>query len=237
MFKKNDIVEVYFGLPGSGKTTLAAATAYKYLREGYPVWSNVPIKGCYKLDPKTDLGVYKVECGLVILDEAGAEFSNRAFKTNFTSESMKWWRLHRHAGMACMILSQSWDDSDITFRRLSYRFRYVQKSLIPWMVNVIPIRRRQGINEISQEPSVEYRFDPFLIRLFTTKKIFGPRYWHMFDSWDMPPLKEKKWEKWFEDDIRVKKHPIKKLKKKVMDIVRYAITPDSISQEDLFLNE
>lgn len=44
--------------------------------------------------------------------------------------------------------------------------------------------------------------------------------------------KEKKWVKWYEDDIKVKKHPIKKLKKKVMDIVRYAITPDNIEKKE-----
>ena len=57
-FKKNDILTIYFGLPGSGKTTVAASLAKMYLKAGYPVWSNVPIRGCYELNPKTDLGEY-----------------------------------------------------------------------------------------------------------------------------------------------------------------------------------
>ena len=207
-FKKNDILTIYFGLPGSGKTTVAASLAKKYLKAGYPVWSNVPIRGCYELNPKTDLGEYEVENGLIIIDEAGGEFCNRNFKNNFTVESMKWWRLHRHAGMACVILSQSWDDSDLTFRRLAYRFYYVQKSLIPWMVNILPIRRRQGINDVTKEPCTEYRFDHVLVRLFTTKKVFGPLYWKMFDSWDMPKLKKKTWKKWYDEETDKARDPV-----------------------------
>lgn len=233
MFRKNDILEVYFGLPGSGKTTLAAATAYKFLRHGYPVWSNDPIKGCFKLDPKTDIGEFEIERGLVIIDEAGGQFSNRNFKNNFTASAMDWWRRHRHAGMTCIILSQSWDDSDITFRRLSYRFRYVQKSLFPWMVNIIPIRRSQGINEVTQEPCVKYRFDPLLFRLFTTRRLFAPKYWHMFDSWEMPKLKPKKWELWYPgSEIKPISHPIKKLLGKGIDLIRYAITPGHIDLDE-----
>ena len=143
---------ITFGLPGSGKTTLAAWEARKYLRKKLPVWSNVPIKGAYVLNAKTDIGKFDVSDGLVIIDEAGAEFSNRKFKTNFTDEAMSWWRLHRHAGMRCSIYSQSWDDSDITFRRLSYQFFLCKKSVIPFFICRIPIRRKFGINDVTKEP-------------------------------------------------------------------------------------
>ena len=194
--KKSDIMTISFGLPGSGKTTIAAWEAKKYLRKGLPVWSNVPIKGCYKLDAKTDIGKYDISDGLVIIDEAGAEFSNRKFKTNFTDEAMRWWRLHRHAGMRCSIYSQDWDDSDITYRRLSFRFYLVKKSLLPFFVCRVPIRRKFGINDVTKEPCSEYRFDHPIIRLFSTQRFFGPRVWKLFDSWEMPKLPEKVWETW-----------------------------------------
>lgn len=194
--RKNDIMTISFGLPGAGKTTLASFEAKKYLKAGYPVWSNVPIKGCYKLEPHIDFGRYNIKNGLVILDECGAEFSNRKFKTNFTDEAMSFVRKYRHAGLRFSIYSQDWDDSDMTFRRLMYNVYYIRQSLIPFFVCRIPIRRRQGISEQTNQPCCLYRFDHPIMRLFTTKRYFAPLVWSMFDSWDMPDLPEKVWETW-----------------------------------------
>ena len=73
------IVSIYFGVPGSGKTTYAAYLARHDIRRGIPVWSNVPITGCYQLDPKTDIGTYMITGGRVIIDEA---VISRTFPTN-----------------------------------------------------------------------------------------------------------------------------------------------------------
>ena len=42
--KPEYILTIYFGVPGSGKTTMAAYLAKRFKR-GYNVWSNVPITG------------------------------------------------------------------------------------------------------------------------------------------------------------------------------------------------
>ena len=99
-------LNVYFGVPGSGKTTYAAYLARKAQKESivirlckrfpcrftnwilsgnnwkraYPVWSNVPIKGTYQLNAKSDIGVYMIQNGKMIIDEAGVEFNNRDYK-------------------------------------------------------------------------------------------------------------------------------------------------------------
>lgn len=100
------VLNVYFGVPGSGKTTFAAYLAKQSMRESRiitwarnhpgkfsswlldrtllfkrsdPVYSNVPITGSYQLDPKDDIGKVMVEDGRVIIDEAAIEYNNRAY--------------------------------------------------------------------------------------------------------------------------------------------------------------
>ena len=36
-------VSIYFGLPGSGKTTLAVKHIYKYVKKGYKVYTNIDV--------------------------------------------------------------------------------------------------------------------------------------------------------------------------------------------------
>jgi len=78
------VLNVYFGVPGSGKTTFAAHLTRwalhenalirfcrrhqnvftrfilnsKYLKRRIPVYSNVPITGAYQLNPQLDIGRY-----------------------------------------------------------------------------------------------------------------------------------------------------------------------------------
>ena len=88
-------LSVYYGAPGVGKSTFAAALADAYIRCGIPVYSNVPINGTYRVE-KSDLGTYLIESGLLIWDEVGVDFNSRQFKSNFTSAQIKWFKYHRH---------------------------------------------------------------------------------------------------------------------------------------------
>lgn len=187
----NLILSIYFGVPGSGKTTLAAALTKKHMRKGGVVFSNVPLKGAYRYC-KDDLGKYDISDCLVILDEASIEFNSRKFKT-MTEEAISFFKLHRHYRTRVCAFSQSWEDCDATIRRVAFDYNLVRKSLIPFVVDVVPIRRRVGVNDLTKEICDEYRFDHWLIRLFTTKRYFAPLYWKMFDSWEapkLPPMKE-----------------------------------------------
>lgn len=194
--RKNDVLEIYFGLPGSGKTTVAASLARKYNKAEIPVYSNEPLTNCFQYDPKTDIGVYDISDALVIVDEAGAYFSGRNFKTNFTNEAMAWWVRHRHAGCKCVILSQDFEQCDITFRRLAYRYYYCKKSIIPGFIKCVPLRRKLDIDEITHKPTDYYSFPFLLLRPFVSKYVYGPLVWRYFDSWSMPPLKKKIFKKW-----------------------------------------
>lgn len=185
-------VRIFFGLPGSGKTTFAASFVYKRIKRGENVWSNVPIKGAKVLDVKDDLGVYQLENGYLIVDEAGIDYNNRQFSKGkgMSDEAIKWWKLIRHYHMSADIFSQSFEDMDITLRRLAHDLYIIRRSAVPGFFICKKIRRKDGIDEISKKPVDEYSWG---MPVLDTYRIFGPKYRKLFDSYDAPRLEEKEW--------------------------------------------
>lgn len=179
-------VKIYFGIPGSGKTTHAAKVVKRNLKRGVPTYSNVDIVG--SIPYKTaDLGkIYILEGSDLIIDEASIEYNNRQYKS-LPKETIAWFKLYRHYGIRNIyIYSQSYDDMDITLRRLSDVMYLVRRSLIPGLIVTKEISRKIGINQDTHQ--IE---DQFFFNLFRISFIFGPRYWKMFDSWSAPPLPKK----------------------------------------------
>lgn len=214
-------LNVYFGVPGSGKTTYAAYLTRQARRESAvirlcrrfpcrftrwilngpnwkracPVWSNVPIQGAYQLNAKTDIGVYMIQNGKMIIDEAGVEFNNRDYKS-FPKPAIRFFKYHRHYGMSVDVFSQSFDDMDVTLRRLAQNFYVVRRSLIPFFVVAKRIRRKVGIDENSHQLVDAYSFG---LPILDTRRIFCPPLWKMFDSYDVDELPEKEWHGWHDD--------------------------------------
>lgn len=211
-------LNVYFGVPGSGKTTFAAyltkqarreslviklckrfpcrwtkkILAGKHWKRQFPVWSNVPIKSAYKLNAKKDLGTYMIENGKVVLDETGVEFNNRDYK-NLPKPVIEWAKYHRHYGLSVDMFSQSYDDMDITFRRLAQNFYIVRKSLIPKFIVIKRIKRKVGIDDTTHQIIDKYFFGTPIL---DTKWVFCPPLWKMFDSYECKELPQKEWEYW-----------------------------------------
>ena len=174
-------LNVYFGVPGSGKTTFAAYLARqaqkeslviklckrfpcrytrwilrgKHWKRAYPVWSNVPINGTFTLDAKTDIGVFMIQDGKMIIDEAGVEFNNRDYKAQ--------------------------------------NFYVVRKSLLPMFVVVKRIKRKVGIDDVSHQIIDKYYFG---LPILDSKWIFCPPLWKMFNSYDCDTLPDKEWTYW-----------------------------------------
>lgn len=184
------ILSIYFGVPGSGKTTFAAWLTKRDLRRGGKVWSNVPITGAYVLDPKEDIGQYMICDGRVIIDEAGIEYNNRDFK-KFSEDSLYFYKYHRHYELAVDVFSQGFDDMDKKIRTLAQRLYVVKKSLIPWFVYRRQIRKKVGINEFSKEIIDEYEFVPY-----SRRYIFAPLLWKSFNTISRKQLIEKDWPTW-----------------------------------------
>lgn len=180
-------VTIFFGVPGSGKTTLAAKLVYQNLKKGIPTFSNVDIFGAIQYSA-ADLGNYNINNADLIIDEAGIEFNNRKYKT-LSQNTIEWFKYYRHYGIQNIyIFSQSYEDMDITLRRLADRIFILRRSLIPYFFATRRINVKIGIDEDTHQIIDKYFFQRLSLRLF-----FGPKYWKMFNSWSAPTLKSKAW--------------------------------------------
>lgn len=180
-------IKIYFGVPGSGKTTNAARIVLRNLKKGITTFSNVPIKGAVLYDASI-IGKYDISDGDMIIDEAGIQYNSRKFKT-MPQEQIEWFKLSRHYGIRNIhIFSQSYEDMDITLRRLADEIYVVKRTLIPFLFCTRRIMVKVGIDKESHQIMDQYFFQFLGIKLY-----FGFKYWHMFDSWSAPELPCKEW--------------------------------------------
>ena len=212
------VLNVYFGVPGSGKTTFAAYLTRwalqenviirfcrrhqnpvtrallnsRYLKRRIDVYSNVPITGAYVLNAREDIGHYMIEDAKVIIDEAGIEYNNRNFKS-FPQEAVYFYKYHRHYRVSVDVFSQSYEDMDVTLRRLAQNFYVVRRSLVPFCVVARRIRRRVGVDEHTKQIADLYALG---LPVLDTKRIFSPPLWKMFNSYSRRELPRKEWSVW-----------------------------------------
>ena len=212
------ILNVYFGVPGSGKTTFAAyltkqslkqsriitwaekhpgpfsdwLLASSFLKRRTSVYSNVPITGAYRLDPQQDIGRYMFTNAKVIIDEAGIEYNNRNYKS-FPQTAIYWYKYHRHYQCSVDVFSQSYEDMDITLRRLAQNYYVVKKSLLPKFIVVKRIRRKIGIDEHTHQIIDKFYFG---LPVIDSKWVFSPPLWKMFNSFSRKELDPKDWRTW-----------------------------------------
>lgn len=166
--------------------------ASHFFRRAQPVYSNVPITGTYKLEPQADIGKVMIVDGKVIIDEAGIEYNNRNFKA-FPPDAIYWYKYHRHYECSVDIFSQSYEDMDITLRRLAQNYYVVKRSIIPRFIVVKKIRRKVGIDDNTHQIIDKYYFGvPFL----DSKWIYSRPLWKLFNSFSRKQLPEKEWEVW-----------------------------------------
>lgn len=190
-------ISLYFGLPGCGKTTWLTKLAVDAVRKGkyQNVYTNVHLNvpGVTIIDNEC-IGTYELENCLLLIDEATLFADSRDFK-NFSKGRLEYFLEHRHRCADIVLFTQQWDGVDRKIRVITDRVYYVYKGLLTgfwfsscWRVPygiLFPDPKRTGekLGEIVQG----YSKPGFFVRLFA-KRIFRPRYYKYFDSWELDKL-------------------------------------------------
>ena len=183
-------LSVFYGAPGSGKSSVACYYALRTLKAGYKVYSNVPINGCCEIT-KEDIGHFQITDGLVIIDESGIEYNNRDFASNFSKRtdnnaSLTWFKKHRHEGCEIMIFSQGFDDTDKKITTLGTDYFIVRKNWLLPICTFRRIRKTPQIDKQTKQPIDAFDYKPFSFRF-----VYFPRLWSHFDSFDRMDLPSK----------------------------------------------
>lgn len=192
-------ISLFFGLPGCGKTTLLTKFALDAVRKGQYkyVYTNVRLNvpGVTIIDNDC-IGRYELAHCLLLIDEATLFADSRDFK-NFSKGRLEYFLEHRHRHADIILFTQQWDGVDRKIRVITDRVYYVYKGLLfgkwfskYWQVPygiLFPDPKKTGekLGEIVQG----YSKPPLLTRIFA-KRIYRPKYYPYFDSWELEPLPE-----------------------------------------------
>lgn len=187
------MISTYFGNPGCGKTTLAVKMAIKNQKYYDYTFLNFDhlIKDGYIAD-LDKLGEWTFpENSFIAIDEAGIEYNSRAYKS-LPKSAIAWFKKHRHYKCDIAVFSQSWEDMDVTIRRLSDQLWYVYK-IGPFSLSR-RIYKRVTVDKQTQQIIDGYRMPSILWLLIWPLQLgwpfqkkytltYRPFYYKYFDSY------------------------------------------------------
>ncbi len=189
-------IREWFGVPGSGKTSVAAWLTAHSLEAKHNVVSNVEIKGAYKITDE-EIGVvdmsFKGDGCHFICDEAGISNDGRNYLAFSKTEKPKYYATHRHMINRVDVFSQALDvDKKIRDRVEQNGLFHLLPLGLKGFVMYRKIRKIIIINKEDKQviDGFEYKGLP---RICFTMPV-----WDSFNTFDMSvcPTQQKQWEKW-----------------------------------------
>lgn len=190
------MIEIYFGLPRCGKTTLACYLAKKYVKEGKKVYINFPCKVEGTIRIQNDyIGKYDMENGVIIVDEASVFADSRDYK-KFPKKMVEFFCLHGHWNNHIILLCQIYNRIDATIRLMTERLHMVRKGkLFRFMTYVynVPYGFQFKTQDTEQHKfkrsygDIEEGYaEPNIIDKITALRLYRPKYYKYFDTYEKP---------------------------------------------------
>lgn len=181
----------YFGLPGCGKTSLAAKTAvdiqrridmglskYKY------VYTNVHINyPGIRLIEWSWIGRYDYTDACIVIDEIGLNAHSRSFDS-FPRRMVEWFCTHRHDRVDLIYFAQYYNQADKVIREVTETLYYMKKSIFPHCTRIVKIPREIVIPKDTGEIKEGFRYPNIFERIFVGKWFYRKPYYQYFDSWE-----------------------------------------------------
>lgn len=189
-------VSVWFGVPGSGKTSMAALLSRASQKFDYKVLSNFELQGAYKVSSE-DLGKYDMSFGgdgcHVLLDEGQLDFDNRNYMNFARGNGPKYFSLHRHMVNRVDVFSQGYDiDKRIRDRTSNAGLFHLRRFPIKGFVYYRHIKKVFIINKEDKQMIDGFSY------MGLPRIIYSKSVWNSFDTLDMSmcPQEQKEWELW-----------------------------------------
>lgn len=203
------MIRTFFGNPGCGKTTLVCKLLKKNQKRYKYTVANFrhAVPGSFYYETLYDFGKWcPPHYSWLGFDEASIDFNSRAYKT-MSQSCIALLKKHRHASLDIDVFSQSWDDVDITLRRLSVEL-WAMYRIGPWTL-CRKVYKRWGTDKNTEQIIDKYKFSSMLWLLVWPLQLgfpfekkftltFRPFYYKYFDSWELDDIEIK-------DPVKVEK--------------------------------
>lgn len=197
-------IDMFFGLPGSGKTTVLAEIVRQTLsdrKHKTSVFCNMPIRGSYIVE-RSDIGKYDfrvdgADSALLLLDEGQTVYNCRNAMSKkeslrISDTETQFFCMHRHYKTMLCCFSQGFEDMDKIIRNRTTKLYYVEKSRIRPFIRIRTIVKMIHIDDLQKQIMEGFEFEKF-----STRYVYGKRVWRMFDTYDAEPLPAKDPTRWY----------------------------------------
>ena len=206
---------MFFGLPGSGKTTVCADIVRQILKKFKSIiaYCNFPILGAFKCSRdqigRVNFCTSEKPNAVLLLDEASTVYFKRSamnkvkdkktgqMVNEFSDAENSFHSMHRHYHTMEILFAQSWDGVDLRLRELSTGLFYVEPSRIRNFIKIRKIVKIFTIRDEDHQPCDGYEFERF-----SSRYVWAPPCWKMFDTYHAPELPEVVPELWYEEGVK-----------------------------------
>ena len=163
------------------------------------------------------IGKYDLCDGALLIDEATLFADSRAYKS-FDKGKLEFFLKHRHHNVDIFLFTQQWDGVDRKIRVITDRVYYVYKGKIlghwwttyyriPYGIIIPDPKKNQGGEKLGE--IIQGYCKPGLLIRLLAPKLFRPRYYKYFDSWErkkLPALPEQ-----YQPYVKVSHQPYNKV--------------------------